>query len=58
VPRNCAGGLEGLKGVKKAEVSFAEQKAIVTYDPQTVDAKDMIQAVKQAGFSARTIAQR
>lgn len=50
--------LEGLKGVKKAEVSFAEQKAIVTYDPQTVDAKDMIQAVKQAGFSARTIAQR
>ena len=50
--------LEGLKGVTKAEVSFAEQKAIVTYDPQTVDMKDMVEAVKRAGFSARIIAQR
>jgi copper chaperone CopZ len=50
--------LEGLKGVKKAEVSFAEQKAIVTYDPQTVDVMDMVQAVKRAGFSARIIAQK
>jgi len=50
--------LEGLKGVRKAEVSFGERKANVTYDSQTVDVKDMVQAVKQAGFSAKTIAQK
>jgi copper chaperone CopZ len=45
--------LEGLKGVKKAQVSFAEKTAIVTYDPQAVNVKAMIQAVTRAGFSAR-----
>jgi len=50
--------LEGLKGVRKAEVSFAQGKADVTYDSQTVAVKDLVQAVKHAGFSARTIAQK
>ena len=50
--------LEGLKGVKKAEVSFAEKKALVTYDTQKVSVQDMIQAVKQAGFSAATIPEK
>lgn len=44
--------LEGLKGVKKAEVSFAEKQAIVAYDPEKVSVDDMIQAVKRAGFQA------
>jgi copper chaperone CopZ len=44
--------LEGLKGVKKAEVSFSEKQAVVTYDPQQASVDDMIQAVKRAGFQA------
>jgi copper chaperone CopZ len=50
--------LEGLKGIKKADVSFTEQKATVIYDPQTVDVKDMIEAVERSAFSARTTAQK
>jgi len=37
--------LEGLKGVKKAEVSFSEKRATVTYDPGKVSVDDMVQAV-------------
>jgi len=48
--------LEGLKGVKKAQVSFAEKTAIVTYESQTVGVPAMIQAVSKAGFSARVSA--
>ena len=44
--------LEGLKGVKKAEVSFSEKRATVTYDPEKVSVDDLIQAVKRAGFQA------
>ena len=44
--------LEGLKGVKKAEVSFSENRAVVTYDPGKVSVEDMIQAVSRAGFRA------
>ena len=44
--------LEGLKGVKKAEVSFSEKRATVTYDPGKVGVDDMVQAVGQAGFRA------
>jgi copper chaperone CopZ len=44
--------LEGLKGVEKADVSFAEKRATVTYDPAKVSVEDMVKAVSQAGFRA------
>ena len=50
--------LEGLKGVKKAEVSFSEKRATVTYDPEKVSVDDLIQAVKRAGFQASEIARK
>ncbi len=44
--------LEGLKGVRKAEVSFERGEAIVTYEKGTVTIEQMNQAVAQHGFSA------
>lgn len=44
--------LEGLKGVKKAEVSFDEKQAIVTYDPKQVSVEEMIRAINAIGFQA------
>jgi len=44
--------LEGLKGVSRADVSFREKEARVTYDPARVSVDRMIEAVQQAGFRA------
>ena len=45
--------LEGLTGVKQAEVSFSTKQAIVRYEPARVGIAAMLAAVKQAGFAAR-----
>ena len=44
--------LEGLKGVRRAEVSFKDKLARVTHEKDVVTIKQMIEAVKQAGFLA------
>lgn len=44
--------LEGLKGVRNAEVSFERGEAIVTYEKGTVTIEQMSQAVAQYGFRA------
>ena len=44
--------LEGLKGVKKAQVSFREKRAYVTYEKEVVTVEQMIEAVRGAGFHA------
>ena len=45
--------LEGLKGVKRAEVSFKGKLAHVTYEKGVVTVEQMVEAVKDAGFEAR-----
>ena len=45
--------LEGLKGVTRAQVSFKEKRAYVTYEKGVVTIEQMIKAVHQAGFQAR-----
>ncbi len=45
--------LEGLKGVKKAEVSFERAEAVVTYEQGTVTLEEMMRAVEQYGFKAK-----
>jgi copper chaperone CopZ len=47
--------LEGLPGVRHAEVSLEEGKARVVYDRSVVTIERMIQAVSEAGFSARPL---
>ena len=44
--------LEGLKGVKSAQVSFKERLARVTYEMGVVTIEQMIDAVKGVGFRA------
>ena len=46
------GALEGLKGVKKAEVDFNKEEAVVYFEEGKANVKEMIQAVGKAGFRA------
>ena len=44
--------LSGVKGVQKVDVSLAEGRATVTYDPATAQVADMKRAVERAGYKA------
>lgn len=44
--------LEGLKGVSRAEVSFRDKEARVTFDPAQVTVEQLIEAVNRVGFRA------
>ncbi len=44
--------LEGLDGVKKAEVSFSEKEAVVYYEEGKTNVDEMIRAVERVGFRA------
>lgn len=44
--------LEGLKGVSRADVSFREKQAVVTFDPAQVTIEQLIEAVNRIGFRA------
>ncbi len=45
--------LEGLTGVRRADVSLATQQAVVTYDAEKVTVEQMLAAIQRAGFAAR-----
>lgn len=47
--------LAGLPGIKKAEVSFYESKAWVTYDPSQVTVEQMVNAINSVGFQAHPL---
>ena len=47
--------LEKLKGVKKAEVTLAENAAKVTFQPANTNEKALKNAVKDAGFKVTTV---
>ena len=49
--------LEGLKGVKSAQVSLKEKLARVTYEKGVVTIEQMIEAVKGVGFRATPVTQ-
>lgn len=44
-----------VNGVSKAHVNFAAEKAVVTYDENTVKAEVLVDAVKKTGYSATII---
>lgn len=46
--------LEALDGVAKAEVSLENATAAVTFDAGKIQADDLIEAVEDAGFDAKT----
>ncbi len=45
-------GLKKVPGVKQANVNFAAEKARVIFDTSKADVANLIEAVKQAGYSA------
>lgn len=48
------GNLEKLRGVIKANVNFATEKAIVEYDCDKCDEKKVIESVESAGYKAES----
>jgi mercuric ion binding protein len=44
--------LEGLPGVQRADVSFRDKEARVTFDPARVTTDQLIQAIDKLGFRA------
>jgi copper chaperone len=44
--------LSGVSGVEKVDVSLAEGKASVSYDPAKSSVADMKKAVERAGYKA------
>ena len=44
--------LKGVEGVKLAEVSLAEERAKVTFDPTKASLEQLKEAVNQAGYKA------
>ena len=45
--------LQEVEGVKEAEVSLADNEAVVKYDPEVCKVEDLIQAVKKARGMSR-----
>jgi copper chaperone len=48
--RSVTGVLSALEGVVKAEVSLAEQRAVVDFDPGKVNIGQLKRAVEDAGY--------
>ena len=53
---NCANtigrGLKRMPGVNDANVSYANERAVITYDPKTVTPQQLIDMVKDLGYGA------
>ncbi len=47
--------LAGLPGIRQVDVSLAEAKAWVTYNPTEVTVDEMVRTIVQAGFEARAL---
>jgi copper chaperone CopZ len=47
---NVVRTLEDLDGVRKAEASFPEKKAVVQYDGEVINSQQMCQALFKIGF--------
>jgi len=46
-------GLSSLTGVEEAEVSFADERAAIKYDPATISPNQLIKAIKELGYHPR-----
>src|SRR3989339_144929 len=56
---SCAGlierSLRKVAGVKQANVNFAAEKALVTFDQSAVQVNNLVEAVKKAGYGAEVV---
>ena len=44
-----------LDGVAKAEVSYGDQRAVVTFDPSKVNTDQLLQAISKFGYTATLV---
>jgi mercuric transport protein len=55
----CAMGvrtaLKRLDGVARADVSYEEEKAVVTFDPDKVSTDRMLEAIREFGYTATLV---
>jgi len=55
---NCAAnierGVKKLKGVAEANVNFAAESAAVSFDPQQLQLKDVVEKIHNSGFAVTT----
>jgi copper chaperone CopZ len=47
--------LEGLPGVKKAQVSFRDRTAVVQYEKGKVSIEEMVRALRKKWYDARPL---
>jgi copper chaperone CopZ len=45
--------LEGLEGVRKANISYSKKKGEVFFDPDKVTEQEIVNKVTQIGFKAK-----
>ncbi len=50
--RRVTSAIQAVDGVKQADVSLAEKRAVVTYDPARVQPAALVAAIKTAGYGA------
>jgi mercuric transport protein len=47
--------LKRLDGVAKAEVSYEDERAVVTFDPEKVSTDRMLEAIRKFGYTATLV---
>jgi len=47
------GALSKIEGVKSADISLEEQRAVVKHTPETVKPEQLIKAIEEVGFKAK-----
>jgi copper chaperone CopZ len=50
--RRVTSAIQAVDGVKDVDVSLAEKRAQVTYDPARVKPAALVAAIKEAGYEA------
>ncbi|MFQ6079927.1 MAG: cation transporter, partial [Thermodesulfobacteriota bacterium] len=45
--------LEGLEGVKRADVNFEKKCGEISFDPDRVSEKELVKKINQIGFKAK-----
>jgi len=56
---NCAAsierGLKKLEGLRHSNINFASEQAVVSYDPQRLRLKEIIENIRSSGYSVATM---
>ncbi|HSW88686.1 MAG TPA: heavy-metal-associated domain-containing protein [Candidatus Saccharimonadales bacterium] len=54
---NIDGELEDTEGIKESNTNYAKQKTEVSYDPEKITEKKIIEIIQQVGYTAQNTLQ-